>query len=401
MTAIPEARRVGIAPATLEGLSKLEAYVLRERLRGYDPYDTLMSPLFRLPLLRSSKIARFGAQQVVRRLDVNLRPLLRIPKGYNPVTLGFVLEASSYLAHAQPDEATLYRTRASECLQELARLRAPGYSGDCWGYDFDWEARFGRVPANSPTIVATGIISNSLFVAYRLLGLEDAFAMCASAAQFVMNDLLRSEEPDGTFCWGYFPSDRRRVLNATMKGARLCAQVYSVTGDKASLEAARSTASYVADRQREDGSWPYADVDPRTWVDNHHTAYVLDAFDEFERRTSDPRFRKTMERGWGYYRENFFLDDHIPTLYPRRRFPIDATACAQALLTLCRFNDLATATRSAHWTIENMQCQDGHFAYQLRRRRRITTPYMRWSSAYMYAGLARLAYAMSRNGDVP
>jgi hypothetical protein len=400
MTATPEIERTAMPPVTLRGLSKLEDYVVRERFRGYDPYDTLMSPLFRLPVLRSSKILRFGAQQVVRRLGVNLRPLLRVSKGYNPVTLGFVLEASAYLAHVDPDRAAVYRARASQCLEELSRLRSPGYSGDCWGYDFDWEARFGRVPANSPTVVATGIISNSLFIAYRLLDLDHAFTLCARAAQFVLNDLVRAEEPDGTFCWGYFPSDRRRVLNATMKGARLCAQVYSVTGDTTCLEAARLTARYVAAHQRPDGSWPYAVADPRSWADNHHSAYVIDAFDEFDRRTGDASFRETTRRGWLYYRRHFFLDDRIPTLYPQKAYPVDATAGAQSLLTLCRFDDVATALRSAEWLVENMQCSDGHFAYQIRRHRRISTPYMRWSSAYMYAALARLAYAVTQNAEL-
>jgi hypothetical protein len=200
-----------LVPETADGLSRLETYIVRERLRGYDPYDTLMSPLFRLPILRSSKLVRFGAQQIIRRLGVHLRPLLRVPKGYNPVTLGFVLEASAYLARAQPELDAHYRARADECLRELRRLRADGFSGAAWGYDFDWEARFGRVPANFPTIVATGIVSNSLFVAYRLLGLEQALELCASAARFVLRDLPRMQEPDGTFCWGNFPSDRRRV----------------------------------------------------------------------------------------------------------------------------------------------------------------------------------------------
>src|SRR5918995_2894616 len=116
-------------------LTQLESYLLRERLRGYDPYDTLMSPAFRLPVLRSSKVVRFGAQQLGRRLPFNLRPLLRIPKGYNPVTLGLVIEGSAYLARVQPERAPLLRERVSQCIDELRRLETSGYSGTCWGYD--------------------------------------------------------------------------------------------------------------------------------------------------------------------------------------------------------------------------------------------------------------------------
>ena len=393
--------RFEITSTLAQSLDRLEAHLEAERLRGYDPYDALSSPLFRLPVLRSSKWLRIAAEQGLKRSQVNLRPLLRIPKGYNPVTLAFVLQASAYRAHVDPQRADAYRARAGECVAELARLRTGGYSGDCWGYPFDWEARYGRLPAGTPTIVATGIVTNSLFTAYRLLQLEEAFEMCKSAAGFLVHDLPQTDTHDGTFCWGYFPSDNQRVLNATMKGARLCAQVYSVTGDEAYIEPAAQTAAYVARHQRDDGSWPYAVGDTRHWADNFHTAYVLDAFDSYERCTSDSAFHDVKERGWRYYRDHFFVDDRIPKYYPDQLYPIDATACAQSVLTLCRFGDIDTAIRVGEWTVREMHCPDGHFAYQVRRRRVVRIPYMRWASAYMYVALSRLAYSLADGAETP
>jgi hypothetical protein len=374
-------------------LARLEAYLVAERFRGWDPYDALTSPLFRLPLLRSSKWIRVGAEQALKRLPVNIRPLLGIKKGYNPVTLAFVLEASAYRAASEPARAEAYRARAAECVAELERLQTLGFSGACWGYDFDWESRYGRLPAGTPTIVATGLVTNALFVAYRLLGLDRAFELCESAARFVLEDLPRLPGDAGTFCWAYFPTDRQRVINATLKGARLCAQVYSVTRNEAALAAARSTAMFAVQQQRNDGSWPYAVGDRRGWADNFHTAYVLDALDAYERCTNDRDFRPAMERGWAFYRQNFFANDEMPKYYAQQTYPIDATACAQSILTLCRFDDLEAARAVTAWSIDNMQCSDGHFAYQVRRRNTIRIPYMRWSSAYMYLALSRFEHA--------
>ena len=383
------------ARALRSALEPLETHLETERFRGYDPYDALSSPLFRLPILRSSKWLRIAAEQALKRSPVNFRPLLRIAKGYNPVTLAFVLEASAYRAQVDPERADAFRARALECVAELAQLRTSGYSGDCWGYPFDWEARYGRLPAGTPTIVATGIVTNSLFVAYRLLQVDQAFEMCRSAARFVLHDLPHTAAEDDTFCWGYFPGDTQRVLNATMKGARLCAQVYSETRDETYREPATQTAAYVARHQRVDGSWPYAVGDRRNWADNFHTAYVLDAFDSYGSCTGDSRFDHVKERGWRYYRDNFFLEDRIPKYYADELFPVDATACAQSILTLCRFGDVDTAARVARWSVRKMQCPDGHFSYQVRRRRVVRIPYMRWSSAYMYVALTRLAYSLA------
>jgi hypothetical protein len=382
-----------------ESLRKLEAHLLREQFRGYDPYDALTSPLFRLPVLRSSKWIRIAAEQALKRSPYNFRRLLRIPKGYNPVTLALVLEASVYRTLGEPERADVHRARALDCIEDIRRLQTPGFSGACWGYDFPWEARYGHLPAKTPTIVATGLVTNALFVAYRRLGAEEAFTLCQSAARFVLDDLPRTPGPDGTFCWAYFPSDEQRVLNATMKGARLCAQVYSVTGDDSYREPAKQTAEYVARQQRPDGSWPYSVGDTRGWADTFHTAYVLDAFDAYEEYTGDESFRGVKQRGWELYRSSFFENDQIPKYYVNELYPVDATACAQSMLTLCRFGDLQTARAVAEWTIRTMQCPDGHFAYQVRRRRTVRIPYMRWSSAYMYAGLSRVQLALAGGVD--
>jgi len=49
----------------------------------------------------------------------------------------------------------------------------------------------------------------------------------------------------------------------------------------------------------------------------------------------------------------------------------------------------------ADWTVRRMHCPNGHFAYQVRRRRVVRIPYMLWASAYMYVALSRLAYALN------
>ena len=77
----------------------------------------------------------------------------------------------------------------AECLiNELKKLIPYGYSGACWGYDFDWEHRYMTIPAYQPTIVATGIISNGLFNYYKITGNNEALELCRSSCNFVLQD---------------------------------------------------------------------------------------------------------------------------------------------------------------------------------------------------------------------
>lgn len=379
----------------LDGLDlalQTESYLARCRFRGYDPYDALLSPIFDLPILRSRKLPRLAAQQALRRSPLNLRPLFRIKRGLNPVTLGLAVEGYSYLSAADPPNADRYRTRALTCIEELKRLRTSGYSGDCWGYDFPWESRWGKLPPFTPTVVATGIITNGLFKAYELIGIEEALSLCSSACRFVLRDLGRTTHSDGSFCWGYFPGDRQQVINATMKGARLCAQVDSASPDQDLRQAALLSARFAANQQRDDGAWPYAVADPRSWVDNFHTGYVLQCFSEYARHAGDDQFTSVIRKGWKYYRSHFFEDERIPRYFDTSTYPVDITACAQSITTLSIFGDATTRDRVASWVIREMQKPDGSFIYQIRRTHRNRIPYVRWGVAWMFAALARTAY---------
>ncbi len=386
--------------ALLAGIERTASHMRAESYRGYDPYDALESPLFRLPVLGSNTWARLAAQQALKRLPLNLRFALGVRKGYNPVTIALALQGLVYLMAAQPTHADLYRQECRTLISELKRLRSPGYSGDCWGYDFPWQSRYGFLPARTPTVVATGFITNALFTAYELAGFEDALPLCVSACDFVLGDLNRGMETTNGFCWSYSPLDRQWVLNASAKGARLCAQVYSVTNDERLLEAATLSLNFVTAHQSSGGAWPYAIGDARGWSDNFHTAYVLDALLEFRSRTGLSLYDTNIASGWGYYRRRFF-DGVVPRYYDDKPYPIDATSCAQAMITLCRFHDVSTASELARWSLERLQRPNGAFVYRVYRRYVNKIEYMRWSTAWMFCGLCQVAWSLSQSGTRP
>ena len=368
---------------------------MAENYRGYDPFDALLSPLFQLPVLRTNKLARFGAQQVVKRSPVNLRSLLAVPKGENPVTFGLCLQAFTALQKAFVQKAEHYRRQIAICLEQLEALQSKGYSGACWGYDFDWEARYAKIPAYTPTVVATGFITNALFEYYQTTGDQRAFNLCESATHFVRNDLHKTRKGE-VFCYSYSPLDQQVVFNASMKGARLLMQVYSVTGDETLRKEAAAAVAYVMDLQRADGAWSYAHGDARTWVDNFHTAYLLDCLDVFLENSQESAFEVQREKGLDYYLRHFFEADGAPKYYDQSLYPVDATAAAQSILTLSRVGELELATKVALWMSEHMQDASGYFYYQKHRRYMNKISYMRWSNAWMLAALSALLLRMKK-----
>jgi hypothetical protein len=376
-------------------LDRTQAFMLREDFRGYDPYDALKSPLARISWLPGGRLCRRILQQGVRRLPFQVRPLLGIAKGRNPVTLALAAQGFTYRARGNGTDREVVVARVSDLVRRLRAAASPGFSGACWGYDFDWEAMSATLPAGYPTIVATGFVTNALFQVHRYLGLEEAGELVEAALPFLLEDIHRIPVPGG-FCWSYSPADRAVVPNATMKGARLCAQAYGLTGRQELLVPARETIAFVTRQQRSDGAWPYAIGDPRAWVDSFHTCYILDCLHEYERITGDRQFQEPLQRGWDYFARQFLLADGRVRYYDRRLHPIDATACAQAILTTLRFGEPELAARIADWSLTHLAKPDGTFRYQIHSWYRNSLTYMRWSVAWMFAALSRLEWHLEQ-----
>jgi rhamnogalacturonyl hydrolase YesR len=376
--------------ALLEPLHRLEQFIVRNGYRGYDPYDALESPVFKFPILRSNRRIRWAAQQVFKRIPINLRPFLRIPHGCNPVTLGLCLDAYTVLVDMEPDRRSWYEQEMVVLLERLDAMQSRPFHGSCWGYDFDWESRHARFPAATPTVVATGIISNALFAFHRKTGNARAGELCVSAAEFVVKDLRRHEEGGG-FCFSYSPYDTNHVVNATMKGARILAQAYSLTGEKEYKDLACQTVRFVARHQQSNGSWAYAVGDGRSWADNFHTGYILDCLQDYQSLTGDWDFEGCRKKGLEYFVEHFIDPDGAPRYYDTTRYPIDSTAAAQCILTLLRngLDDRAMAV--ARFMTNHMQDKTGYFYYQMGPRFTNRISYMRWSNAWMLTALAHLA----------
>ena len=378
-----------------QSLRKLQSYIEENNYRGYDPYDALQSPYFKLPILRSNKLIRFGTQQLVKRLPFNIRPLLLVPEGYNPVTLGLCIQAYAYLYQSDDQNKELYLRKIKNLTDDLEKLQSTGYSGACWGYDFDWEARYAKMPAFMPTVVATGIISNALFTAYEITGEEKLASLVTSSARFVMNDLNRTEL-NGNICFSYSPDDDQQVFNASMKGVRILAQAYSINRDSKLIELAEQAVKFVIDQQGENGKWGYSLANTGGWSDNYHTGYVLDCLHEFQRLSGVESYSGNLEKGYDFYLKHFITDEGAPKFYHNNPYPFDCTAASQPILTTVRFGDVQLASKVAYWMTQNMQKKNGSFAFRKYRRYTEKTSFMRWSDAWMFAAYSYLFSSLNK-----
>ncbi len=382
-----------------DSIIRLVAWLDKEHYAGYDTFDGL-DARFARPLTFESKILRTVLQQGVRRFPFNLRPLLGVRKSHSTKAMGFFARGFISLHALTHDQ--IWEDRAHFALRWLIDNQSEGYSGACWGNHFDYQSRTFYLPKGVPTVVWTSLIGHAFLDGYEHFGKEEYLQVAISACKHILTDLTRYPDGEGA-CITYVPGLNSLVHNANTLGGGLLARTYSYTKSEEYQTVARMAIQYTAQYQRADGSWWYGERENLHWVDNFHTAYVLDCFKYYAQGTGDDHFEPGLMRGYDYWKRTFFLSDGTPKYYDRKVLPIDIQCCSQAIDSLVFFYDrdpasLDLACKVAGWTIAKMQDDDGHFYY----RRYKTwptnkTPTLHWGQATMLAALAALYKSVSQN----
>lgn len=374
-------------------LDNLRAYIEKENFRGYDPYDTLNAYL---PFRRFGKLVPILAIQFQKRNPVNIRPLLGIAKAYNPKALGLLLQAYSKLQAAFPERN--YSAQINFLFTWLKQNYSQGYSGYCWGYNFDWASSGKYIKAHSPNIVVTAFVAKGLIAYHALHKDAESLQIIKSVGNFILMDLPRSESKND-ICFSYTTLGADQCYNASLLAAEVLAHLYRLTGEGSFKDYAVKAGSYVIGKQFTDGHWNYS-FDEKTGKErvqiDFHQGYVIDSLKVIARICcpEDERYIRCIERGLAYYRKEQFFENgqskwRLPTIYP-----VEIHNQSQGIITFSQedaYRDFAMII--ARWTIENMQDKKGFFYYRKLRAYTNKIPFMRWSQAWMFTALTELLLA--------
>ena len=364
--------------------------------RAFDTFDGLNAKFIR-PFTFNNPLLRIVLQQGVRRFPLNLRPLLGITPERSTKGMGFL--ARGFIRLYQTTGEEVWRHRAESMLLWLIENQSPGYSGACWGNHFDYQSRSVFVTKLSPSVVWTSLIGHVFLDAFEQFENERYLQTAISACEHIVRDLGAYREEDA-LCIHYFPTSTHQVHNANTLGASLLARVASFTHNDSWRELAEKAILYTAKHQREDFSWYYGEESNLHWVDNFHTAYVLDCFKYYGEATGDDRFDRQMMDGYNFWKETFFLSDGTPRYYNHKTLPLDIQCSSQAIDTLAFFRNrdpesLSLAVKVAQWTIEHMQAPTGYFYYRRYSRWIVNkTPTLHWGQATMFCALTGLYKAL-------
>ncbi|MFC0604067.1 delta-aminolevulinic acid dehydratase [Winogradskyella pulchriflava] len=382
-----------------KSFQKLKTYCEAEDFKGWDPYDGMNSKIFQALPLKHWDLARLAWIQGFKRSPINFRKVLLVPKQHNSKGIALFLLGYCRLYQAALNGKKDFGTQAEllehikYITQLLLDMKAEGYSGACWGYNFDWQARrLFLFKKNTPTVVATAFAVEALVESYKITQDPKVLEVIKSSADFVLKDLSRTPHKDG-FLFSYSIKDgNNTVINASLLGAKILSFVYHYTKEESYKNLAATAVDTACQLQNEDGSWIYGLLPIQSWIDSFHTGFNLDAIETYQQQTGDKTFQKYIDKGWKYYVDNFFEADGKPKYYHNKTYPIDIHCPAQVIVTASKLSQFKNQEdlleKTLDWTVNNMQSKKGYFYYQVKKGMSSKIPYMRWSNAFMFNAMA-------------
>lgn len=382
-------------------LENLRTYIENENYNGYDPYDTLNSVL---PIKKMGISLSAVAIQIQKRNPINIRPILGVKKGINPKGMGLLLKSYSIIYAITND--IVYRNKADEIFNWLRDNYSAGYSGYCWGYNFDWASPGSYLKKYTPSVVVTAFVIDGILEYFKITESPKAREIILKSCDFILKNLPRYEDENG-ICIAYTPQSKDCCYNASLLGAETLAKAYWLTNKKKYLDIARNAVDFVLSKQKDDGCWYYSyDLQTnseRKQID-FHQGFVLISLSNYVKYSTDDRckIKEAITKGLKFYYKSQFKQTGQSLWRLPKEYPIDIHNQAQGIITFSELSEsdekyLKFSKQILHWTIKNMQDIKGYFYYRKYKLYTNKISYMRWSQAWMFLAMATLLKNSQKN----
>lgn len=381
-------------------LSKLKKYSHDNNYSGYDPYDALNSKFLKNV---NNKLLKLLATQIFVYSPFNFRNFFNIKKEKNPKAIGLFLSSYCKQYKYRFINKDDFNYISSEFVKYLEKYKSEGYSGYCWGFNFDWQdiTRFSKKWL--PTIVITSYIGQSFLDLYDISKEKKFLQISNSICSFIIKDLNITQTERG-ICFSYTPIDNKIVHNANCLGAAFLSRVYNITKEKKLLDYSKKAFDFTLSFQKNDGSWAY-DHDYTTNKDRNqidfHQGFILDSILHFIKysKINDEKYIQSLLKGYEFYITHQFENfEHSKWRLPLR-YPIDIHHQAQGIITSSNMYEyfkekkyIDIAKNIANWTIKYMQDKNGFFYYQKWPFFINKISYIRWNQAWMMLALSSLLF---------
>jgi hypothetical protein len=283
---------------------------------------------------------------------------------------------------------------ADHFIEDLPRRLAELRLGDGgWGYHFETQTRSIRYGSDVPNAIATSFVIDALVDVHRATGSDWCADLVLSVRPFLLS--LRQTSELGAY-FGYVEAGAALIHNANLLVCGSLAKLHALDPDEDAARAVREAAETTIAQQRPDGLWPYAVAPNMSWIDNFHTAYLLQGLSDVEAVYGFGS--EALDRGVRAWLDYFIEGDGWARYFHDRHLPLETHSCASAIDVLCepgvarRVSDPGSvAERILECAIRELWLPaSGRFAFRVGRNGLNRREFMRWTNAPMFRAMSRL-----------
>jgi hypothetical protein len=301
-----------------------------------------------------------------------------------------------------------YLREAKIIAEDLLGSSVPGFSGNCWGYPFNWMTTRGLWTSGVPLITTTGYCFEAFINLYYVTNEERYLKIAHSIFLFTLNDLKDTPIEEGIAACSYSPIDNSQIVNANAYRAFVLVEGSRLFKNDEALNKAKLNLNFILRNQNKDGSWLYAVNDKRdNFVDNFHTCFVLKNLLKINTILEDEQISIAIKKGFAFYKLHLLGKGYCPKPFAKlSRFNIVKTELYDYAegISLClkmqQSDDEAMqiAEKLVDDVISKYQKPDGSYYT------RISIfnipnkiPYLRWSQSQLFYALTNYLLIIKTN----
>lgn len=357
--------------------------------QGYDPFDSLNSKLLQSSPFKNSKFCKLVLTQLGKRSFFNFRKLLLIPKSRN--AKGIALVILGLIEDFKRTKEDYYLENAKILVDWLLANTCDKnkWKYNCWGYNFEWQAKAFNVPLGTPNIVTTYFVSLAIYKFSLLIKDNNLQEEALNSAYFMSENLIRKVKD--YYVFNYVPNYDAFVHNANLFGAYWCLLCGTKNNDKKLIDKSISAIEFTIKDQKQNGSWVYGHQSHHKWIDSFHTGYNLELIHQIDKINNNDQYKEVIKLGYRYYLNTFVLDDGRVKYFDKSLYPLDVHSYSQAIILIKTIEpqNIKLLDRIVYSLLEHMfLIKHNRFKYQKGRFLSNNINYFRWTQAWAYYSLS-------------
>jgi hypothetical protein len=293
----------------------IEDYILNSSLSTYDPYDIWKTDIgvkIKKLYYKNKYIGLLPAGIItIYDLYINNNKRNKYSKQEYPITRA---QAAITLLNLYEQEKNLkYIEYAKKHIDWLLDNVSTGYSGHCWGMNYDWVyTATDTYDKNTPFSTHTPYPLEALVQYYNLTKDESVLEAIKSVFLFLENDIKVMKETEDMLILSYGVEKDRIVTNANSYSMYMYALLISFLPEKEEYikNKIKKLYNFISSVQQDNGSWLYSPYDDNTFIDCFHSAIVVKNIIKTGKLTYLEDVDTIATRGYTYIIKSFMNNEY-------------------------------------------------------------------------------------------